>query len=140
MCEYLSFAVRVKDKKVIPASTPKSHGDVAKLNGLKQDEYREAEWTQLETTSLVVRVLDSEEQEDYIKAVLKQYPTRAELESYLLKEFAGRKNWKTDGSLYLSGYTGLTELPKDLKVGDSLYLIDCNIKEVPEHLKDKAIR
>lgn len=159
MCQYLSAGVLKKGPlKIVVGETPKSHGNIAELNGLKQDDVAEFEWTEDDVSSLEVRHIDEMEKERLTKLILSAYPTRKKLEKYVWKEF-WKRGTKFEGSFDLS-YTPITTLPKGLKVGGSLdvsntlittlpedmevkdfiYIHNTKIEKIPDKFKDKIIR
>lgn len=95
MCRDLSFGVILPEDskvRVLPGFTDECHAGIEELNSVKPEEYREAEWTKEDPTTIRVRfpfpssvdeATQQQQQQQYRSVILATWPTREQLRAHL---------------------------------------------------------
>ena len=125
MCQSLSALVTIAKHPKVLCLDLKSHDKTIAALGIKEETYREFEWTRDDNgESLDVRCLPQEDRNNFKAAILAQFPTRRDCLIECLRQMA-ESGRNLDYDLRGCDLKGLT-LPTS--IGGYLYLRGCDLK------------
>jgi hypothetical protein len=124
MCQFLSGLVTISRHPKVLCLDLKSHDKSIAALGIKEETYREFEWTREDDgDSLDVRCLPDEDQNDFKAAILAKFPTRRDCLIECIRQMAASER-NLDYDLRGCDLTGIT-LPTT--VGGYLDLRGCDL-------------
>ena len=129
MCKFLSGLVTIAKHPKVLCLDLKSHDATIAALGIKEETYREFEWTREDDgDSLGVRCLPDEDRNNFKAAILAQFPTRHDCINECIRQMAASgRNLDYD----LSSLTSAEGLVLPTTMGGDLYLsnsVRCQIK------------